>query len=324
MIDFLVLNDASLPFSSANDCEQNMGVFFSILHRANSQGIRFYRADNLEGSWNSLIYADGFDIGKWINSITNRDQSLLVKSVISNVKCPLASIDDIHPHNSMNEMLFVLSSNKNIEVQGLGVASQTNTHGISFASHPNWTVNPIVVVKQWDEDGATQEIEVEVPNVYSLAHIDNVLTKLHVKKQLNRKYLCSLMTLGNKDFPNLIFCETALKGLSSISITFNEFQQIIKVLTKLNDSICDASNRDELVKRTELKISGESAETMNTPKHARKRLFKHPILGRISFEDHVKNFPCAKRMHIFSDYANNNICIGYFGRHLTNVTNPKS
>jgi len=86
VIDCLVLNDASLPFSTANACEKNLGVFFSILHRANTQGIRFFRADNLEGSWNSLIYAEGFEIGRWINSIPNRDQSLLVKSVAAEEK----------------------------------------------------------------------------------------------------------------------------------------------------------------------------------------------------------------------------------------------
>lgn len=49
MSESLILNEASLPFFSVDDCEENLAVFFEILHSANLKGITFYRADGLEG-----------------------------------------------------------------------------------------------------------------------------------------------------------------------------------------------------------------------------------------------------------------------------------
>lgn len=77
-----------------------------------------------------------------------------------------------------------------------------------------------------------------------------------------------------------------------------------------------------LAKNSELTITGESVETMRAKKHARKRQFKHPVLGQTLFEEHVKKFPNGKRMHILADYKNHTICIGYFGSHLSTVRNP--
>lgn len=323
MSECLILNDASLPFTSVEDCEKKLDVFFEILHSANSHGIQFYRADDLEGEWNSLIYADGFELGQWINQIKNKDQCLLVKSVIGSVKCPLLPTENIDTQNPVQNILFVLSSDQNIEVKGLGAASVLNVHGVSFASHVIWQTDPIAIIKAWDKDGVVKTQLVNVPNVYSMANMDAILATIEAKKQSNKQYFHTISTENNNDFPHLIFCETVLKKLRSPSITALDFPKIIDALNKLNEAVTVSTNRDELIKNSELNISGESPETMQTPKHERKRWFKHPKLGKTLFEDHVKNFPNNKRMHILVDYTNNTICIGYFGRHLTTVTNPK-
>jgi hypothetical protein len=62
---------------------------------------------------------------------------------------------------------------------------------------------------------------------------------------------------------------------------------------------------------------------MGNQKYARQREFKHPILGKMLFEQHVKNFPDAKRMHIVADYNSNKVSIGYFGSHLPTAKYPK-
>ena len=222
----------------------------------------------------------------------------------------------------MKDVLFVLSSDRNIEVQALGVASLINTHGVSFASHDNWKVNPVVITRQWDENGAVKEQELDVPNVCSISHLDEVLAELDARQKSNRSYLSSLTVHDNKDFPNLIFCESALKNLCSAAVTTRDFPKIIEVLDNLDGAICDSSNQAELIKNSELNISRESTETMQALKHARKRWFKHPNLGKTLFESHVKNFTDGKRMHILADYTNNTVCVGYFGRHLSTVSDP--
>jgi hypothetical protein len=128
---------------------------------------------------------------------------------------------------------------------------------------------------------------------------------------------------NNADFPNLIFCKSALKNLNSPSVTVDDFHRIINALLKLNDAILISNNLEELILNSELTISGESNPTMEYPKYARQREFIHPILGRMLFEQHVKNFPNAKRMHILANYADNTVSIGYFGNHLPTVNDPK-
>lgn len=314
MSECLILNDASLPFASQEDCKINLNSFFEVLHKANSYHVNFYRADNCEGDWNSLIYADGFDIGRWINDIQDQDRMRLVKSVLSNVKCPLITTENLE------NLLFVLSADKDIEVQALGVASIKKSYAISVASHSNWMQNSIGIIRLSNDGENYEEEEVNVSNICSLDHLNATLNKFKDKKQLNKDYLCGLTTQGNIDFPNIIFCDGALKNLRANSITSTDFNRIIDVLEKLNRAIITSRNRDDLKSKSGLNISKESSETMNVPKHARRRKFKHPNLGDIIFEDHVKNFPGAKRMHILADYTNNTICIGYFGRHLSTVS----
>jgi len=318
----LILNDASLPFDSVEDCEQNLDVFFSIVHRASISGVGFYRADDLAGSWNSLIYANGFELGGWINNALNIDKIRLIKSVIGKVKCPLIAIENPDHEHAIKNMLFMLSSNKNIEVKALGVASVINSPSISFSSHANWMVDPIAIVQEWYEDGESKIRSIDVKNICSLAHIDNVLTGIEAKRKANRSYLRSLSIDNNEDFEHLIFCGSALKDLSSPSVSVADFPNIIEVLSKLNDAISNSNCLDDLVAYSELTITGESTKTMENKKYARRREFKHPTLGVVSFEEHVKNFPGAKRMHILPDYENNSICIGYFGRHLPTDTDP--
>ena len=77
---------------------------------------------------------------------------------------------------------------------------------------------------------------------------------------------------------------------------------------------------DQLKEISELNISGESGSTMNNKKLKKLRTFVHPDLGKTVFEQHVKNFPNSKRMHILSDFSSKKIAVGYFGCHLPTAT----
>ena len=92
MFDSVVLNEASLPFESIEDCENNITSFFDLLHEAKNNNVQFSRADDLEGSWNHLNYANGFNFDRWLNSINDRYRQRQIKSVISDLKCPLMNL----------------------------------------------------------------------------------------------------------------------------------------------------------------------------------------------------------------------------------------
>ena len=54
---------------------------------------------------------------------------------------------------------------------------------------------------------------------------------------------------------------------------------------------------------------------MEKRKYMRQRVFIHPSLGKVLFEQHVKNFEGGKRMHIIADFTGKKIAMGYSGTH---------
>jgi hypothetical protein len=320
MSDSLIINDASLPFSSDIECKNKLEDFFQIIHHANSAGISFNHADERHGNWNALNYAEGFIFGEWINRIDNLN-SLIVKNVISKVHCPLVELEE-DILEILSGMLFMLSYDRSIEVTSLGVASNIDSHAISFLSHNNWASNPISIVRQWEENEEWKEQLVDVPNISSLEHLKVYIAELENERQKNKNYLRDLILQDNEDFPNLIFCNSALKNLKSPSVTIDDFHKIIEALTKLNKAILISNDIEDLKLNSELTISGESSATLENGKYARQREFIHPTLGKRLFEKHIKNIPNAKRMYILADFNNNKVSIGYFGRHLPTVKYP--
>lgn len=320
MIGEMVLNEASLPFDSQQECIDNLDVFFSILHQTKSQNVTFARVDDIEGSWDKLVYADDFSFGHWLNSLTDIDLKRQIQSVLTSIKCPLRNIDDNVREVTASNMLFLLSSDESVEVLGLGFASLNNCHGLSFSSKEHWTQDLIKIKKQWDDNSVVIEEYDDVSNICTREQVDIFLRALENEKQQNRSYFNNIRTEGNTDFPNLLFTESVLKVFRSTTLSAIDYRDILNALNQLNGAILNSNSLVELVAFSKLRISGESPQTMGRKPLRNLRTFKHPELGSTVFEDHVKNFVGARRMHIFSNYKDNKICIGYFGNHLKTVS----
>ncbi len=316
----LIINEASLPFSSSDECISKLKLFFEIIHLADLEGICFNQVDEQHGNWNALHYADDFIFAEWINQL-DRDSSNLVTNVLSKVNCPLIELgDDLR--EAIGGLLFTLSCNRDIEVSSLGVASNLDSHALSFPSHENWLPNPIPIIKNWDENNEWKEELIDVPNIASLEHLKVYITKLTKERQKNKTYFRSLNVQDKNDFPNIIYFESALKNFFSSSVSINDFGKIINALKNLDSAIMNSNNLEALKQNSTLRISGESKATMEKRKFARQREFKHPHLGKTLFVQHVKNFEGNKRMHILADFTSKKISIGYFGNHLPTVSNP--
>ncbi len=318
----LILNDASLPFENVDKCEERLFDVFSTLHSAHKNGLNFNRADSLEGSWNSLIFAEGFELGKWIHSITDVDCSRLVKSVISSVRCPLVEKLNVGGDVSTDDMIFFLVEDTQTEVKALGVAWAMQACSLSFPSHERWNESLIPIVRMWQEGVVDQNEQIVVSNISSTASLESYLNVLAESRQQQKDYLKNIEVSGNPDYPNLLFCVSALSDFRVWSRDANCSGKIIESLNKLNSAIQTAANLNDLRSLSGLTISGESGLTMGCVKHARRRNFKHPLLGFVCFEIHVKNFPDSRRMHILPDYENKTVCIGYFGNHLSTASDP--
>jgi len=315
MSNDIIINNESLPFDTNRDCQKHLTTFFKIIFRANLKGATFSRPDEQAGDWNTLNYASGFIFNEWINRI-DRDTASIIKTVVSKVPCPWVRFNE-DLHAVLDSTLFVLSADNDIDAKSLGIASCLNLHAISFLSKTCWSQNPISITKQWDESGDIKEELLDVPNITTLDQLDTYVKRLETEKRESKDYFHKLTSQENDDFPNLLFCNSVLKNFKSSFVTLDDFPKIIEVLTNLNSGICLSSDLEELKLHSGLTFSGESKQTMARDKYARQRCFKHPVSGnRALFEQHLKNFPDAKRMHFLADFSNKTICIGYFGPHL--------
>lgn len=316
MSDSVVLNEASFPFESLEDCQNNINSFFDLLHEAKSNHVQFSRADDIEGSWNRLDYAPGFNLERWLNSIKDQDRQRQIKSVISDLKCPLIGLNPNKQGLDPDQLLFYHESNEHKEVLGLAFAYLNQSYSLSAPSKNCWIEDSISIVKEWYENNQPQKEIVCVPNLSSTEQLAVFLERLRELRQGNAEYLSSLEIKGNRDFPNLVFTENFLKSVRSCSLQIVDFKRLMAVLTNLNSAIAVSKNLEELGQNSTLTITNESDTTMNNKALAKLREFKHPTLGKTTFEPHIKNFVNGKRMHILPDYEEKKVCIGYFGHHL--------
>lgn len=316
MFDSVVLNEASLPFESLEECEHKITSFFDLLHEAKTNNVQFSRADDLEGSWNHLNYANGFSFDKWLNAIEDKDRQRQIKSVISDLKCPLMSLASNRSRVDPNQVLFYHESNPDADISGLAFAHLNQSHSLSAPSKCCWQQDSVSMIKEWYENTISIKETVQVPNVSSMEQLAKFLDNFKALRQSNKSYLTSLKVKDNDDFPNLLFTESFLKSVRSVSLEPIDFKKLISVLKSLNSAILLSKSLLDLSHYSSLTITNESTPTMDNKTLARQRIFKHPILGNKTFEPHIKNFINYKRMHILPDYTEQKICIGYFGNHL--------
>lgn len=316
MFDSVVLNEASLPFESVEDCENNITSFFDLLHYVKNNNIQFSRADDFEGSWNKLNYADGFNFDKWLNAIDDRDRQLQIKSVISDLKCPLMGLVPNKSSVDVTQVLFYHESNRDTEVLGLALAHLNESHSLSAPSKEWWLQNSVSLIKGWYKNTDFIEEIVYVPNISTSQQLTDFFDQFNQIRQENKSFLASLKVQDNPDFPNLLFTEKFLKSVKSASLLPIDFKRLISVLMSLNSAIINSENLQDLAYNSSLTITNESDTTMRSDALAKQREFKHPTLGKQIFEPHIKNFVNGKRMHILPSYNEKKVCIGYFGNHL--------
>lgn len=316
MFDLLVLNEASLPFPCVASCGEGLSKFFAIVQRARVRKLRFFHCEGeSEHNWKEFHYADGFEFGRWLNEL-DADLRRTIKEVLANVNCfPVASLA-APSHFSPDNFLHVLASDTDVEAIGLGAASLFEGRTVSFESGQQWRQDRIAIIRQWDEAGAVQSVELYVPNIYSMSGLESALVEIVAKAQAQRAYFGALSEDNNEDFPNLIFCRSAIKDVQNASNSPLDFKNLVDVFNRLNEAIVCSNNLLELISKSELDISGESDATMNSRKLLLRRQFNHPDLGPSIFEHHVKNFGGGKRLHFIADFNEKKLCIGYFGKHL--------
>lgn len=315
MNNSVVFNDASLPFPVDTEPYDEIFDFFKSLNVLSKAQISIVNKDEVTSNWADLDYAEGFNFGIWINNHLDRDEKLFVSNIMSKVDCPFSE----GAQKFLKSRIFVLASDDTIDVDAFGYASHLGVPAVSFASNQIWLQYQCCIVEHYSEDASAKKtVENIGTSERALEWSKFVLTE----RQNTSGFLKSLLQEGNHDFPNLLFCDEVLKGWQRPGAWWSHQGEIIDALTSLNLHIATSANLAELIDNSGLNISDESLSTSTNPKFRRRRMFKHPALGKSYFGLHVKNFRDAKRLYFLPDFNRKKVCIGYFGNHLATTSNP--
>lgn len=316
MSDVVIFNDASLPFPVDIEPHQEIYDFFKSLDILYKAQITIEKRNEVPFSWANLNFSDGFSFGRWLHNNLDRDEKLFVSNVMSKVDCPFT--EDIQGY--FDSRIFVLTCDDTKSVDALGYASHIDAATLSFASNEIWGRNECRITEHTNEGAPVDKV---VQNIGTPCRAGEWAEYTSANRRENVNFLKALEQGGNKDIPNLLFCDRVLKGWQRPGPWCSHQREIVDALTLLNTHIATSTNLNELIEKTGLDISDESVSTRQNPKYIRQRMFIHPNLGRTYFGLHVKNFRDAKRLYFLPDFGpQRTICIGYFGNHLGTTSDP--
>lgn len=318
MIEYLILNEESLPFKSRNACDEHLPEFFKILKNAfdeNSNPIRV--SEKFGGNWYQVLLAERYSMKDWIKH-QEKEYSRRIRTLISKTAIPRIPPENMDERDRFGLSQFYLSKKPAIETPCLGVAFLLNGMAVSFLSDGVWDDSFIDL--KWhtfEKNGLIVEKKCEAKNAARFEHWALHLKEIHAQRKENCRKGIEFWKNRRREFPNLIFCGDTEKTFQNLSIGNANFSRLWDNLKLLNEHIRDCRSDRELKENTGLNFSDESNRVKTNEKLRRYREFTlpgEPI--RKFFGLHVKNFPGAFRLHFLPDYKTGKIYIGYFGKHL--------
>lgn len=316
-MDYLILNEESLPFATREHCDASLPVFFQILNSAFDNRITAVRvSDAFEKGWYALMMADQYSLRHWIEN-QEQEYNRKIKILISKTETPHIPFDNIHTAEVMSLSDFYLEIDRSINTPSLGAAFLIQQPGFSFLSADHWNHEKIDLIHETiDEQLVLKSKTCKVQNIATVPHWDIWLKELERQRKENCRNGATLWANRHLEFPHLIFCGSTDKQIQNLSVNNATFSRLWDNLRLLNNGIQSSSSDQSLAQVTGLTIHDESDSVKNNPRLRKHRMFTLPEGSRAFFGPHITNFPAAFRLHVLPDYNEKIIYIGYFGKHL--------
>lgn len=316
-MEYIVLNEESIPFDSRNDSEMYLPVFFEILSDAFVNKMDSIRiTENLDSGWYNILVADGLYLRDWIGT-QNIDYKIKLKTIIAKTKLPQIPVHEIEISSKYLLSEFWLANDCTIQTKSLGVAFLLKQLAISFQSNEIWNSSELnLTYSRIDEDENITEEICNAKNVTQFVHWQHHLRNIIKERRDNFRKGRELWEHRETEFSNLIFCNSTKKQFQQLDINDATYVKLYDNLQLLNNNIEECSNDSDLKGTTNLNFSDESESVKDNPKLRRFREFTLPNHETKFFGLHVKNFPASMRLHFYPDYLTKKIYIGYFGKHL--------
>ena len=321
-MEYLILNEESIPFSSIADCKSYLPDFFKILSDALKHNMKSVRVtETFDVGWYNLNIADDFFVRDWI-SHQDKETKIRIKTIIDKTESPQIPANEIEADYNAQLSDFSLKHNRDIKTISLGAASLLGQIALSFQSKDYWNYSEIELLKiKLNNDGNIEEEACTVKNAAQFPHWEKHFTAIEAERKDSCKKGGVLWEQKELEFENLIFCKSTEKQFKQLSINSATFDKLWNNLKELNKFVCKCRNDDDLKVKANLNFSNESKSVENNPKLRKYRDIRLPDGSKKFFGLHIKNFPAALRLHFYPDYINQKIFIGYFGKHLPTKKN---
>jgi hypothetical protein len=325
-MEYLILNEESIPFKSVADANEKFPLFIKIVSEALANRIKSIRvSENIGKSWFEIAVCKDLPLREWLKGQNDKEFERKVKSFVSMTESPQIPVEWEPLKNRFDLCYFYLSKRTDLALHSLGATYLLAQLAISYSSEDIWRNNLIELIKH--EIIAEDFIEEKVIVKNTAEYSDWLFHLLDIENQRKESFRKGNELWNKKaiEFPNLVFCGKSEDDLKNLSVSDTVFNQLWIVLKSLN-KYCIETNIDfslkSLLEKTKLEISDESDSVKSNPKFSIYRTFT--VNGKSKFFGyHVKSFSGEMRLHFLTDSENRKIFIGYFGKHLPTKKFPK-
>lgn len=230
----MIVNDLSarFPADSVDRGKQIMELFLETCFKV--KNIICNDSILLDQDYRSFELAPGYRIEQWRNDpAVDREEKrkfrvLLNKSVVYNSQ----EFEQEKPWDFRTEFLHKKCTSK-----GCLLAYEQEGVAVSFLSNDYWKTSEIEgLYVELSDDGELKESQVQVPNV---SFDENIKTfqKYYGRVQDERRYTdiksgADILECARMTFPNLVFCESAVRGCRK-NVGVSEAGQVYKRLLEL-------------------------------------------------------------------------------------------
>ena len=305
MVNFSVLNELSLPFSSDINIVKKFIEFFQLMEEMSSKGLTSLR---LSPDFKNSEILENIKFQQFIGQQKDQDFKRKIISFLTNkgvvfIDSPIIKKTESKEQDLINCREYFY--NTETTDGGLACSDIWNTIAVSFDSHPQWNTDAIILQRDALSDDELIQQDIQIKHASKLQHLEahyqffNNLSE-EIKLAISKETFWE----QKKDFfPQLIiFCPEVKAQINKLDKIV--FQQAISILR-------DIETQQKLI--IDFNHSGESATVHQNPELRKLREFT--IDGnKVFFEQHLKSLPNAYRIYYLE--RGKNIYIGYIGKHL--------
>jgi len=301
MVDFVVFNELSLPFTNQTKIKKKFKDFFSIFNELEKRNITKIRMDK---NFKDYPILENKSLQQFFGQLSDIELKDRLREFITNGIVKIDSPLIMHNEEESEQLLESEYFYNKISTQGgLACADVWNTLAISFNSDEEWNNYKIILQKETISD--EEKVNIEILHLSKKEHIEEDTLKDFFNEL--EDFIKLGITQNNfwekreEFFPKrIVFCKEVEKQIKTLDKHI--FRQAIRILR-------DIENNQESIPKN--KYTPESPSVKNNTKKSDKRMFTINN-KKVYFDNHI-TFSSQKIYFLEQD---DKIYIGYIGKHL--------